>query len=74
LVDRDDLRQEHKEDPWKWMGQRVELVFDEPNARSIEGVLRGHTHTGVFLEYTDEGSERHTIFTPWTAVRLLRLE
>jgi hypothetical protein len=72
-VERDDPRQGQIEDLWGWVGRRVELVFDDPNARSIEGVLRGHTHTGVFLEYTLEGGEIQTIFSPWTAVRLLRV-
>jgi hypothetical protein len=72
VVEGEDSRREQTEDLRAWMGDPVEVVFDDPHARSIQGVLRGHNHTGVFLVYVDEGDEPQTIFCPWTAVRLLR--
>ena len=72
MVDREDPRREQTENLWAWVGDPVEVVFSDPNARSILGVLRGYNPTGVFLVYGDEGAEPQTIFCPWTAVRLLR--
>ena len=73
VVEREGPRRAQTEDHlWEWIGDPVEVVFSDPNARSIQGVLRGYNPTGVFLVYVEDGEEPQTIFCPWTAVRLLR--
>ena len=72
MVEREAPRREQTEDLRAWVGDPVEVVFSDPNARSIQGVLRGYNPTGVFLVYVEDEDEPQTIFCPWTAVRLLR--